>query len=118
MVARIYPSDNPTSGRLRKSSIYAAVRGDRDDGRGGSFNGSGSGRGHGGRGGRGRVGHVQGGCGGVVAHMKMELTSQMSPVTFKIQSRPHYQTIQGKGSLSTRYAQSLWQIKRGALPAL
>ena len=30
-------------------------------------------------------------------HMKMELTSKMSPVTLKIQSGPHFQTIQGKG---------------------
>ena len=31
------------------------------------------------------------------AHMKMELTSQMSPVTLKIQIGSHSQTIQGKG---------------------
>ena len=30
------------------------------------------------------------------AHMKMELKSYMSPVTLKIQSGPHSQTIQGK----------------------
>ena len=53
-----------------------------------------------------------------VAHMKMELTYQMSPVTLKIQSRPHSQNIQVKGSLRTRYAQSSCKIKRGALPAL
>ena len=53
-----------------------------------------------------------------VAHMKMELTSQMSPVTLKIQSGLHYQKIHGKGSLRTRYAQSSCQIKRGAPPAL
>ena len=41
---------------------------------------------------------------GAAEHMKMELTSQMSPVTLKIQSEPHSQTIQGKGSLRNRYA--------------
>ena len=40
---------------------------------------------------------------GLALHMKMEFTSQMSPVTLKIQSGPHSQTIQGKGSLTTRY---------------
>ena len=30
------------------------------------------------------------------AHMKMELTSQKSPITLNIKSGPHYQTIQGK----------------------
>ena len=30
------------------------------------------------------------------AHIKMELTFQMSPVTLKIQSGPHSQRIQGK----------------------
>ena len=30
------------------------------------------------------------------AHMKMGLTYQMPPVTLKIKSGPHYQTIQGK----------------------
>ena len=30
---------------------------------------------------------------GAVTHMKMELTYQMSPVTLKIQSGPHSQTI-------------------------
>ena len=54
----------------------------------------------------------------VAEHMKMELTSQMSPVTLKIQSGLHYQKIHGKGSLRTRYAQSFCQIKRGAPPAL
>ena len=39
---------------------------------------------------------------GAEAHMKMELTSQMSPVTLNIKSGPHSQTIQGKGSLRTR----------------
>ena len=51
VVERIYPSDNPSSGRFRKRSIYAAVCGDRDGGRGGSFNGRGRGRGRGLRGG-------------------------------------------------------------------
>ena len=55
---------------------------------------------------------------GAAAHMKMELTSQMSPITLKIQSGPHYKTIQGKGSLMTQYAQSYRKIKRGAPPAL
>ena len=45
---------------------------------------------------------------GAAEHMKMELTYQMSHVTLKIQSRPHYQTIQEKGQLRTRYAQSPW----------
>ena len=45
---------------------------------------------------------------GSAAHIKMELTSQMSPITLKIQSGPHSQTIQIKGSLRTRYAQSSW----------
>ena len=40
------------------------------------------------------------------AHMKMELTSQMSPVNLRIQSGPHSQTMQGKVSLRTQYAQS------------
>ena len=52
------------------------------------------------------------------ADIKMELSSQMSSVTLKIYSAPHSQTIQGKGSLRTQYAQSSWQIKRGAPPAL
>ena len=33
---------------------------------------------------------------GAALHMKMELTSQMSPITLKIQSGPHPQTMQGK----------------------
>ena len=53
----------------------------------------------------------------VAAHMKMELVSQMSPITLKIQSGPHSQTIQVKGSLKTRYAQSSWKIKIGSPPA-
>ena len=55
---------------------------------------------------------------GALAHMKMELTSQMSPVTLKIQSGPHSQTVQGKVSLRTRYTHGSWQIKRGAPPDL
>ena len=39
-----------------------------------------------------------------VAHVKMELTYHMSPITLKILSGPHSQTIQGKVSLRTRYA--------------
>ena len=53
---------------------------------------------------------------GAAAHMKMELTSHMSPVTLKINSEPHSQTIQGKVSSRTRYAQSSWKIKRGTPP--
>ena len=55
---------------------------------------------------------------GAAAHMKMELTSQMSPVTLKIHSGPHSQNIQGKVSLKTRYTQIYCQIKRGAPPDL
>ena len=51
------------------------------------------------------------------AYMKMKLTSEMSPVTLKIQSGLHSQTIHVKVSLRTRYAQSSWQVKRGAPPA-
>ena len=51
-------------------------------------------------------------------HMKIELTYQMSPVTLNIQSGTHSQTIQGKGSLKTRYAQSSRKTKIGASPAL
>ena len=64
MIARLYPSDNPSSGLFIKSSIYYDGRGDRGGGRGGHFNGRGRGRGYGGRGGRGRGGHVRGGHGG------------------------------------------------------
>ena len=53
---------------------------------------------------------------GAAAHMKIELSSHMSPVTLKIKSEPHSQMIQGKGSLRTQYTQSSWQIKRGAPP--
>ena len=52
------------------------------------------------------------------AHMKMELIYLMSPITLNIQSGPQSQTIQGKESLRTRYAQSYWKIKRGARPDL
>ena len=55
---------------------------------------------------------------GAAEHKKMELTSHMSPVTLKIQSGPHSQTVQVKGSLRTWYAQSYWHIKRGTPPAL
>ena len=40
---------------------------------------------------------------GTAAHMKMEFTYQMLPITLKIQRGPHSQTIQGIGSLRTRY---------------
>ena len=52
VVARLYPYANPSSGRFRKRSIYAAGRGDRDGRRGGCFNDIGCGRGRGGRVGR------------------------------------------------------------------
>ena len=64
MVARLYPSSNPSSGRFRNFIIYAAGRGDRGGGRGGRLNGRGCGRGRVGIGGRGRGGNVQGGRGG------------------------------------------------------
>ena len=51
-----------------------------------------------------------------VEHIKMELTYQMSPVTLKIQSGPHYKTIQEKRLLRNRYAQSSRKTKRGAPP--
>ena len=60
VVARLYPSANPSSGCFRKRSIYAAGRGDRGGRRGGFFNGRGCGRGCGERGGRGRVGRGEG----------------------------------------------------------
>ena len=69
MVARLYPSDNPSSGCFRKRSIYAASHGDHGSRRGGSFNGQGRGRGCGRRIGRGRGRHFQGGhVGGSGAH--------------------------------------------------
>ena len=40
----------------------------------------------------------------------------MSPVTLKIHSGPHYQTIKGKGSLVNWYTQRSWRITRGAPP--
>ena len=55
---------------------------------------------------------------GEAAHIKIELTYQMSPVTLKIQSGAHSQTIHGKISLRNRYAKISWKIKRGAPPAL
>ena len=42
------------------------------------------------------------------AHMKTELIYQMSPITLKIQSGPHSQTIQGRGSLKTQCAKISW----------
>ena len=118
MVTRIYPYSNPSSGRFKNRSIYAAGRGDLGSGRCGLFNIRGHGRGRGGRGGRARGVNFQGGCGGGSGAHEMEFKSQMSPVTLKIQSWPNSQTIQGKGSLKTRYAQSFWKIKRGAPPDL
>ena len=96
VVARIYPSANPSSFCFIKRSIYATGRGDSGGGRGGRFNGIVCGRGRGGRGGKCRGGQIQGGLGGGSGAHEMELTSQMSPVTLKIKSGPHYQTIQGK----------------------
>ena len=55
---------------------------------------------------------------GAAAHTRMELTSHISPYSLKIQSGLHSQRIQGKGSLRTLYAQSYWQIKIGAPPAM
>ena len=54
---------------------------------------------------------------GEEVHMKMELTSQISPVTLNINSGLYFQTTQGKVSLGTRYAQSSWQVKRSAPPS-
>ena len=51
VVTRLYPYANPSSGRFRKRSIYAAGHGDRGGGRGGRFNGRGLNRGRVGRGG-------------------------------------------------------------------
>ena len=51
---------------------------------------------------------------GAEAYMKMELKYHISTVTLKVQSGPHYKTIQGKGSPRNRYAQSSCKIKRGA----
>ena len=51
VVAIIHLSDNLSSGRFIKRSIYAAGRGDRGGGIGGLFNGIVHGRGFGGRGG-------------------------------------------------------------------
>ena len=64
MVARLYPSDNPSSGRFRKRSIYSTGRGYHDSRWGGCFNVRGPIRGRGWRGGQGRWGHVRGGRGG------------------------------------------------------
>ena len=69
VVAILYPSAKPSSGRFRKRSIYAAGRGDGGSGIGGRFNSIVCGRGRGGRGGQGRGGHFQGGhVGGRGAH--------------------------------------------------
>ena len=46
------------------------------------------------------------------AHMKMELTSHISPVNLKIQIWTYSQLIKGKGSLRTRYAQNYWRKKK------
>ena len=43
---------------------------------------------------------------GSAAHIKMELTPHMSPVTLNIQIGPHSKTIQGKGYLRAWYVQS------------
>ena len=119
VVASLYPYANPSSGRFRKRSIYAAGHGDRGGRRGGRF----------------LMSEVvaedmeeevdkveedtsKEAVEGAAVHMKMELMSHVSPVTLKIPSGPQYQTIQGKGSLSTRYAQSSLQIKIGAPPDL
>ena len=64
MVSRLYPPANPSSGRSRKRSIYAAGRGDRGSGRDGHLIVRGRGRGRGGRCGLGRVGHAKEGSGG------------------------------------------------------
>ena len=47
VIARLYPSANPSSRRFRKRSIYSAGRGDRGVRRGGRFNGRGCSRGYG-----------------------------------------------------------------------
>ena len=52
----------------------------------------------------------------VVAHMKMGFTYKISAVTLMIQSGTHSRTIHGKISPRPRYAQSSWQIRRGATP--
>ena len=49
-------------------------------------------------------------------HMKMELTSQISLVTLKIQSGMQYQRIKGKISPGTHYIQIPRKTKRGASP--
>ena len=64
VVARLYPSTNPSSSCFRKRSIYATGHGDRGSGRGGSFNGRGCGRGRVGIGGQVRGVHGRGGHGG------------------------------------------------------
>ena len=118
VVVRLYPSTNSSSGRFIKRSIYATGSGDCGSGRGGRFNVKGRNIGRGGRGGRGIGVHIQGVLDEAAVPMEMKLTSQMSPITLKIQSGPYSQIIQGKGSLRTRCSQSSWQIKIGAPPAL
>ena len=55
---------------------------------------------------------------GSAAHIKMELTSQISPVTLKIKSGLHSQTMQVKVSLRNPYSKSYWKLKSGAPPYL
>ena len=62
MVARIYSSANPSSGRFRNRSIYATGRGYCDCVIGGQFNGRVCGRGRGGRSEQGRGVQAQGCC--------------------------------------------------------
>ena len=112
VVSRLYTCANPSSGSSIKRSMYAAVRGDPGDGRGVVAEDLEE-----------EVDEIEEETSeevveGEVAHMKMELTSQMSPVTLKIQSGPHSQRIKGKGSLRARYAQISCKIKRGEPPAL
>ena len=62
VVARLYPSENPSSGHFRKRSIYATFRGSHCRGIGRYFNGRGHGIRSGGIGIRGRLLH------GIVSH--------------------------------------------------
>ena len=45
------------------------------------------------------------------ANIKMELKFHMSPVSLKIQSGPHSQTMKEQGSLRTRYAKVTGEYK-------
>ena len=97
MVAILYPSDISSSGRFRKHSIYATVRGDHVSVRSGSFYGRGCGRGRGGRGcgGRGRLGiggHGRGSSGGCSEAYKNGIE-----ISYIILCATHSQKIQGKG---------------------